>query len=331
MDYKISVEKMNDAIKDLSKKYDIYAPRVYKDGGIYADMDLVRYGIIEKIEDIEFNKKSQYSSKETILPITERLLYFTEDSIQEVKEEEKGRIVFLRSCDLHGVKRIDEMYLKNGYEDYYYKRRKEKIKFILMECNESFESCFCVDMGTNKSDNYDAAVKVSDGYILVKNKDEELENIFKNIGVAAEVTINNVEKTKIKVRVPNDNIPEDIKDAKFWEDYNTRCIKCGRCNFVCPTCTCNTMQDIYYSDNGKVGERRRVWASCMVDGYTDVAGGGNYRKTAGERMRFKVLHKMRDYRKRNSYNMCVGCGRCEDICPEYISYIKSVEKLNKEG
>ena len=87
------------------------------------------------------------------------------------------------------------------------------------------------------------------------------------------------------------------------------------------------MQDIFYTDNGKVGERRRVHASCMVDEYTDVAGGGAYRKKNGERMRFKVMHKVFDYKKRNGYTMCVGCARCDDACPEYISYSNCINKL----
>ena len=57
------------------------------------------------------------------------------------------------------------------------------------------------------------------------------------------------------------------------------------------------MQDIFYRDNGKAGERRRVQASCMVDGFTDVAGGGSYRQKIGDRMRFKTLHKVYDYKK----------------------------------
>lgn len=113
----------------------------------------------------------------------------------------------------------------------------------------------------------------------------------------------------------------------MWNEYDSRCIACGRCNFVCPTCTCFTMQDIFYTDNGKVGERRRVWASCMVDGYTDVAGGESYRKKYGQRMRFKVLHKVLDFKQRSGYHMCVGCGRCDDICPEYISFSNSINKL----
>ena len=123
-------------------------------------------------------------------------------------------------------------------------------------------------------------------------------------------------------------VPASILKAPLWDEYNARCIGCGRCNFVCPTCTCYTMQDVYYTDNGKVGERRRVGASCMVDGYTNVAGGGQYRRNKGERMRFKVLHKIVDFRKRFGYDMCVGCGRCDDVCPEYISYSNIINKVN---
>ena len=101
-------------------------------------------------------------------------------------------------------------------------------------------------------------------------------------------------------------LPENAAILDLWKDYSSRCISCGRCNFVCPTCTCFTMQDLFYTDNGKVGERRRVWASCMVDGYTDVAGGGSYRKTNGERMRFKVMHKALDFKQRAGYQMCVA-------------------------
>ncbi len=118
----------------------------------------------------------------------------------------------------------------------------------------------------------------------------------------------------------------------MWQEYGSRCIGCGRCNFVCPTCTCFTMQDIFYKDNPKAGEWRRVWASCQVDGYSDIAGGHSFRQSQGERMRFKVLHKVADYKKRFGYHMCVGCGRCENVCPEYISYVACLQKLKeKEG
>ena len=88
--------------------------------------------------------------------------------------------------------------------------------------------------------------------------------------------------------------------------------------------------DIFYKDNAKVGERRRVWASCQIDGYTDMAGGHGFRQSNADRMRFKVMHKIYDYEKRFGYPMCVGCGRCDDVCPEYISYSNLVNRLAKE-
>ena len=91
------------------------------------------------------------------------------------------------------------------------------------------------------------------------------------------------------------------------------------------------MQDIFYRDNENAGERRRVWTSCQVDGYSDIAGGIRFRKDQGERMRFKVLHKVYNYKNRFGYHMCVGCGRCENVCPEYISYIHCLHKLSEIG
>ena len=146
---------------------------------------------------------------------------------------------------------------------------------------------------------------------------------------AASQPVKSVTKDAVSVKIP-DALPENAATLDLWKDYSSRCISCGRCNFVCPTCTCFTMQDLFYRDNdhGCAGERRRVWASCQVDGYTDMAGGICFRKDPGERMRFKVLHKISDYKKRFGYHMCVGCGRCENICPEYISYTECLNRLD---
>lgn len=86
----------------------------------------------------------------------------------------------------------------------------------------------------------------------------------------------------------------------------------------------------FYKDNKNTGERRRVWASCHIDGYTEMAGNISFRKTKGERMRFKVLHKVYDFKKRFGYNMCTGCGRCDQVCPEYISFSNCINKLNQK-
>lgn len=328
MGFKMKKEKFDALLQQWSAEYDVYAPVLYKGGSRFSDADCVRYGKIESVGDIVWDKKSLYSFKEVLMPISQTLFYFTEDTVKEAAGPKKGAIVFLRSCDLHAVKRLDDMYLGNGPEDYYYKRIREHIKFVLIGCKASFENCFCVSMGSNQSDNYDLAVSFDGDTCAIDCKDEDFVAALQAAADAtADVVPAHVTENETKVTIP-EGLDTRVINSKMWDEYDKRCINCGRCNFVCPTCTCFTMQDLYYTENGKVGERRRVWASCMVDGYTDVAGGGAYRKKNGQRMRFKVLHKVLDYKQRNGYHMCVGCGRCDDVCPEYISFSHCVNKLD---
>lgn len=327
MGYKLNLENLNVALKELSKQYRIFAPKVLKGEGTFSDTDIIRYGEILKVEEIEFNRKSQFSYKEVLLPIRQTLFFFTEDQVKEAEVEEKAALIFLRSCDMNALKRIDDMYLRNGFEDIYYKKLREKAKFILIGCEESFNSCFCVDMGTNKTDEYDAYLKVCGNEAFVDIKDTLLLEAFASVSKEdVKVTPDFVMQNEVKVNIP-ENLELKVMNSKMWDEYSQRCIACGRCNFVCPTCTCFTMQDIFYKDNKKAGERRRVWSSCQVDGYTVMAGGHEFRKDKGQRMRYKVLHKVYDYKKRWGYNMCVGCGRCDDICPEYISFSNCINKL----
>ncbi len=328
MGYQLSRKRANGIFRQWAEKYDIFAPVVMEGEGCFSDTDIIRYGKVDSLDDIEWNKKSDYSFKEVLLAINETLFYFTEDQTTIPKGPTKDILIFLRACDIHAVKRLDEIYLKNGFEDFYYARVRERAKFILMGCESTCNSGFCVSMGTNKSDDYDAYIKVNDDVVTMDLKWDALKADMAE-AENADVIPDYVTENKEKVTLPK-NLSNESFTNKIWQEYGERCIACGRCNFVCPTCTCFTMQDIFYKDNAKVGERRRVWASCQIDGYTEMAGGHGFRKSQGERMRFKVMHKIYDYEKRFGYPMCVGCGRCDDVCPEYISYSNCVNRLAKE-
>lgn len=330
MGYQLTVENLDNLLNLLSKNYDIYAPKLFKGDGCFSDTDVIRYGKINSISEIVFDKKSDYSFKEVLLPISETLFYFTEDETKVPNKNNKGALIFLRSCDLNALKRLDDIYLYNGKEDFYYKRIRENTKFVLMRCEESFDTCFCASLGTNESYDYDLYIKTEDKYAYIDCNWDYVSEIIKNIeNKEIEVKPDFVHENKIKVNIP-DNISNDVFEFDLWKEYNERCITCGRCNFSCPTCTCFTMQDIFYKDNKNTGERRRVWASCHVDGYTDMAGNISFRKEKSERMRFKVLHKIYDFKKRFGYHMCVGCGRCDQICPEYISFSNCINKLSQK-
>ncbi|MCB7317741.1 anaerobic sulfite reductase subunit AsrA [Lacrimispora sp. 210928-DFI.3.58] len=343
MGYQLSKTQAGQMFQKWTKQYEIFAPKLMEGEGCFSDTDIVRYGKVNSLDEIEWERKSDYSFKEVLLAINETLFYFTEDQWTVPKGPEKDVLIFLRSCDLHAVKRLDEIYLKNGFEDFYYGRVRERAKFILMGCKETCGSGFCVSMGTNRSDNYDAYLKVEGEAVFADFRCAELEETVKSeepggLGEdmaeklpvkQAEVHPDYVTENKEKVTLPK-HLSNESFSKEIWKEYGARCIGCGRCNFVCPTCTCFTMQDIFYKDNPKAGERRRVWASCQVDGYTDMAGGHGFRQGQGDRMRFKVMHKIYDYEKRFGYPMCVGCGRCDDVCPEYISYSNCVNRLAKE-
>jgi anaerobic sulfite reductase subunit A len=335
MGFRLTEEALNRVLGKLGEEYNIYAPKLFEKGSNVSDLDLVRYGQIREIGEAVFDRKSANSFKEAINAISQTLFYFTESAVKEAEAPAKKALVLLRSCDLNALKRLDEIYLRNGNPDYYYERVRQNARFALAPCRNAFESCFCVDMHTNRAGNYDFSIERENGsgVYLVDCKAGEFAEHFKACAEKQlDVVVPFVTGTKTRVRISEKlekgSSGTDVAALPMWEEYDSRCVNCGRCNFVCPTCTCYSMQDLFYTDNGRAGERRRVWASCMVDGFTDVAGGGSYRKKNGERMRFKVLHKVLDYKQRFGYQMCVGCGRCDDICPEYISFSNTINKLS---
>lgn len=179
MGYQLLTTDLDKVLLSLSEEYDVYAPKLFEGDGCFSDIDVVRYGKINFLNEIVFDQKSDYSFKEILTPISETLFYFTEDEAIVPKERKKGAVVFLRACDLNALKRLDDIYLHNGAEDFYYKRLRENTKFILMECKESFETCFCVSMGTNKADNYDAYISVKYGKAYIDCKWDKLTDLIK--------------------------------------------------------------------------------------------------------------------------------------------------------
>lgn len=331
MSIQLNFEELNIVLKKLAKDYRIYAPVKLKGIGTYSDTDIIRYSEINNAEEIIFNEKSVFSTKEVYFPITQTLLYFYNNSEAVPDVDDKNYIILMRPCDINSLAIFESVFVKNGInEDYYYKRLREKVKIFMLECRAGFDSCFCVSMGMNETSNYDLALRFEDGNVYCSFNSTVFDDYFNGVGKNSDFKPQFVKEDHVSVTVPDiDRISIDMFNDSLWSEYTKRCIGCGRCNFVCPTCTCWSMQDVKYDGLPSTGERRRVWASCHVDGYTDMAGGHSFRRSNGERMRFKVFHKIYDFKKRFGYNMCTGCGRCDDICPEYISYSNSINKVTR--
>lgn len=330
--YQISTDKMNELLKGLGETYRICGPkRVGK---------LIRYGEIKSLEELVYQEKSHFSPKEVFYPVVQTLLYFSEDEVQESElEDDRDVILFLRPCDINGIRRLDTMFLENGGQaDNFYQRRREKVRFFLMECRESFETCFCVSMGSNRTDQYDAAFRFGeDGVTLELHGDSPLLGQMAGL-LSGEKTCDFtpvfVTENRKRVAVPDitdRSLLKKIHELPMWREFDDNCIGCGGCNTVCITCSCFDTTDVIYHETSRDGERRRAWSSCMLDSYSTMAGGHNVRAKAGDRMRFKAMHKTYDFKARfGKENMCVGCGRCDMRCPKEIHFSETVDRLAHE-
>jgi anaerobic sulfite reductase subunit A len=329
MGYRFNRESFDRLLGELSREYNILAPVSFAGKGRFSDDESIRYAKVESSAGIVVDRKSHFSPKEAVFPVTQTLFHFAGGQVYPEPVHDRPSIVFLRPCDINGINRLDAIYLENGgLADPYYKQFRKKTKFFMIECATSFENCFCVSMKANESHDYHAAFRFGDE-ILSDLKDDSLRALFDRNGSSAEFAPSFVTENKINVRVPNvDKMPAAMYEDPFWDEYTSRCIACGRCTTTCVTCSCFTTRDIYYDDNARSGERRRIWASCHVDGFADMAGGHSFRKKNGQRMRFKVFHKVYDFNRRFGRQMCVGCGRCDDNCPEYISFSSAVNRLS---
>lgn len=333
MGYSLNYGELNAVFAALSPDYRIYAPKRFPKQGRYSDTDIIRYDEIEHAEEIVYDQKSDFSAKEVLTPITQTILYFTEDEYRASKTDEKKILIFLRPCDINAFEHQDRIYLENGPEpDYYYKRKRDRVKFVMMECVSGWDTCFCVSMGANRTDDYSAAVRFTGDGALFEVKDETLLPYFEEYG-KTEFHPEYIEENECKVEIPE--IPDKetlnlLKKHPMWQEYNNRCISCGACTIACSTCTCFTTVDKIYDENAENGERRRVSASCQIEGFDEMAGGNGFRKTAADRIRYRVLHKVHDYKARfKDYHMCVGCGRCSARCPKFINFPAIIEKMSQ--
>lgn len=334
MKKKISIDDFNFLIQKLSKKYRIIAPKAFENEGRYSYDEDIRYSEINSMEEVVFNKKSGGSPKEILLPIVHTIsVQVKNQTISTIHEkDEREVLLFVHPCDIHGITRIDNTF-KN---DEYYQIRRQKIKFIMIECVENgWDSCFCASLGTNQSDNYSLALKIENGNVMVSCKDNFLNEYMENFDDCSDFKFNFVEKNRITVKVPNleswDKMALDkIKNSAIWDEFKDRCIGCGSCNMACMTCTCMNTIDVIAEDSTDIKIQKRVWNGCQL-----VKSKALEKESLSQIIPKRVVQRVLDkfYRpklKESNEQICVGCGRCVDVCPKGISFAATINKFSNE-
>lgn len=326
----LTAAEMEGAFQKLREIYDVYGPTLDEKGA-------VRFRALNHFAELVNERQSDFSPKEIYYPISQTLFRFDENHYTAVEPESgKPLLIFAHPCDIHAIRRLDNIFLKNGGQaDLYYAAMRSRVRFALLECPENgYPGCWCVSMGTNKAAEYALAVHMGAESISAQIVDKTLLPCFEG-AVSCDYAPAFVEQNQREAHLPRIaevKTLQKVFDLAFWKDYNDKCISCGGCNAVCPTCSCYETADYLDQENSREGERRRVWASCMIPEFTRTAGGHVARPAPDKLMRFKALHKVFDYNTRfgGREHMCVGCGRCVLRCPEQIDFLDTVNRLHDE-
>ncbi|MFX1293524.1 MAG: 4Fe-4S dicluster domain-containing protein [Promethearchaeota archaeon] len=332
----INKDKFEQWIKDILKKYVLYAPVVKNELPIFKkiiDPKNIRLDFVNTI----------ISPKDLFLKQTETLFTFSlgkEKNIKPVEPSEKFVVLGIKPCDAKSLSVIDEVY-KKDYIDINYVKRRENSILIGLTCNEPDLNCFCTSVGgsptettnldivlTDLGDKYFVEILTKKGIAII----EDSKTLFGNASAFDEKKKNKIQKDtldKFIRSIDTKGLTEKLDklfENDIWEQLSMRCIGCSICTYNCPQCYCFDIQDEVEKAEGC---RVRIWDTCQCDEYTLHASGHNPRPARTHRMRNKILHKFLYLPKNMNKFGCVGCGRCIELCPENCDILDALQKLKE--
>ncbi|MCK5558908.1 MAG: 4Fe-4S dicluster domain-containing protein [Candidatus Hydrogenedentes bacterium] len=318
-EFKLNEGKLDEFVNALKGKgYRVFAPLeeegafVFKEVGNPGEMRL----------DV---LRTARSIKELFFPRVEPTLSYRFDggSVtckgEQPESPPKTAIIGCRPCDAASLPILDKLFDWDYRDEYWFKRR-EATTVISVACDAPDSYCFCTSVrgspdGTEGSDVL--MKKTRDSYYLLEAVTEKGRSIIEAAKGALEPATGNEEA--LVGEVPQRFDLKDVRpwldknfDHDYWKEISYKCLSCGVCAFVCPTCHCFDIQD---EANLERGVRLKSWDSCCFPIFTLHASGYNPRATRDARYRQRVMHKFSYYIDKFGVTACVGCGRCSVSCP----------------
>ena len=231
-----------------------------------------------------------------------------------------------RSCDARGFVVLDHAFLKGRFQDPYYKARRDNLLVVTQTCTAPCSTCFCHWTGGGPTDatGSDVVFTPVEGGFVLEAVSERGEAFLNESGLAdgsdkveAAKAVKDQAEAMLAPAPDISGAPRRLEarftDLKFWTEQTAKCLSCGACTYMCPTCQCFNISD---EGNTLEGRRLRSWDNCMSPLFTREASGHNPRADKAMRMRNRVSHKYwyaPDYA--DGQVACTGCGRCIRQCP----------------
>lgn len=324
---KQSLEKLYNTLAANRK---IYAP-------VVAGESQTEYRYNPDFKNITFDHiRSTLSVKNIVFPRIENLFNYTstktDSTIYDIDLNKIPEVVLFGShpCDNAAFDILRSIFCWDIKDDFFSKRF-EKITVIGLSCHRSDEFCFCTSVGLSPD-----SVKGSDILLSRINNGDYIADILSEKGNEILSSASDLFEpysdeepviTEVKQKFNHAKVTEKLSAAfehPFWIENSLRCIGCGACAYVCPTCACFDIQD---ETKGKDGVRYRSWDSCGFGLFTLHTSGHNPRSVQSQRWRQRIMHKFSYMPDRNESLGCVGCGRCSSGCPVDMNIAEQLEAL----
>jgi ferredoxin len=252
----------------------------------------------------------------------------------------------VHACELAAITIQDTIFLRGKYIDDYYKKVREQVLIVALNCTHPGGTCFCASMktGPKVTAGFDLALteiaaKDKHGF-LVETGSENGKELLRHVPYrpAAQSEIDACGSALEKARKSMGRMLDTghIKELLYanlehpeWDAVAKRCLSCANCTMVCPTCFCSQVEDVTDLAGG-TAERSRRWDSCFTLDFSYIHG-GSVRPSVKARYRQWLTHKLAGWYDQFGMSGCVGCGRCITWCPVGIDITEEAAVIRKSG
>lgn len=287
------------------------------------------------------------SWKKFLHPPVARLWQATSDGdgFQIAAEDErvpKFAFVGVRACEIHAIDIQDRVFLDGQYRDPSYQAHRRDLFIVAVNCGRAGGTCFCASMNTGP--------RATFGFDLALTEVLEPDRHYFVLEVGTELGANTLHELPHRAATEREKAMAErivarttaqmgrtmdtrgIKEMLYgnhehphWNDVAKRCLACGNCTMVCPTCFCTVVEDV--TDlAGEHAERWRRWDSCFTMDFSYIHG-GSVRTSPMARYRQWITHKLATWIDQFGMSGCVGCGRCITWCPVGIDITEEVSAI----